>query len=33
MLAQVSSTEVAGLAPGTRVRISVRPTPVLAVAV
>jgi putative spermidine/putrescine transport system ATP-binding protein len=30
VLAQVGSAEVAGLAPGTRVRVTVRPTPVLA---
>jgi putative spermidine/putrescine transport system ATP-binding protein len=32
VLAQVSSADVAGLAPGTRVRVSVRPAPVLVIA-
>jgi hypothetical protein len=30
VLAQVGSAEVTALAPGTRVQVSVRPTPVLA---
>jgi len=32
VLAQIASADVAGLAPGTRVRVGVRPTPVLALA-